>query len=262
MEQPRSVNVAVQPVTSPWRDEPGMLEVRSGLGVAGLNGFLYAAGGNRGDGRMKSAERLDCAPGGERRWQALPDMKQARSNFALVALGGKVYAVGGFDGVQRLQSVEVYDPLSHRWKACAPMQAPREGLGCVAVEGLGAEPCLVAVGGFDGTRVLRSAERYDPGLDRWTMLPSMLQRPRSFLGAVCLEGLVFAIGGQDDTGAMLDSVEVYGTSSQLSDAAIPAATLSGSVRGGSSGSVEAAVWAEYEAMRLPAPMCNFSACVV
>ena len=52
------------------------------------------------------------------------------------------------------------------------------------------------------------------------MLPAALQQPRSFLGLVALEGLVLALGGQDDSGALLDTVEVYGTAKQLADAGV------------------------------------------
>jgi len=53
-----------------------MSSARSGLGVAALNGFLYAVGGNNGDMRLRSAERLDCTPGGVYQWSTLPPMRQ------------------------------------------------------------------------------------------------------------------------------------------------------------------------------------------
>jgi len=171
LELPRDLRHAADTITSPWHDEPSMSSARSGLGVAVLNGFLYAVGGNNGDTRLRSAERLDCAPGGVYQWSTLPPMRQARSNLALVALGQRLYAIGGFDGTARLRSVEAFDPHLNQWRDCADMNLPREGLGCAVVEGVDGEPCLVAVGGFDGSRVMRSAERYDPKHDRWVMIP-------------------------------------------------------------------------------------------
>jgi hypothetical protein len=64
------------------------------------------------------------------------------------------------------------------------------------------------------------------------MLPAALQQPRSFLGLVALEGLVLALGGQDHSGALLDTVEVYGTAKQLADAGVCG------VGGGQGGGVE------------------------
>jgi len=295
LEQPRNLEVAAPPVVSPWGDEPAMLEVRSGLGVAALNGFVYAVGGNDGEKRLRSGERLDCAAGGTRQWVSLPHMKYTRSNLGLVVLAGKLYALGGYDGAGRLRSVEAYDPCLNKWSSCADMHTAREGFGCAVVDMAGGGQCIMAVGGFDGNRVLRSAERYDPVQDRWVLLPAVLQHPRAFLGLVSLQGLVFALGGQDDSGAMLASVEVYGTAQQLADAAIPVSSatprgkgqamhssgnkfvmgagngLPGGLNGraGSARSFDGAVveegapfWALYEAMRLPAPMCNFAACIV
>ena len=51
------------------------------------------------------------------------------------------------------RSVEAFDPHLNQWRDCADMNLPREGLGCAVVEGVDGEPCLVAVGGFDGSRV-------------------------------------------------------------------------------------------------------------
>ena len=153
LEEPRNSRNAADAITSPWHDEPSMSEVRSGLGVASLNGFLYAVGGNDGEKRLRSAERLDCAPGGVYQWSALPPMRQARSNLALIALGQQLYAIGGFDGTQRLRSVEAFDPHLNQWRDCAAMNSPREGLGCAVVEGVDGAQSLVAVGGFDGSRV-------------------------------------------------------------------------------------------------------------
>ena len=296
LEQPHNIHVAAAPIVSPWSDEPAMLEVRSGLGVAALNGFVYAVGGNNGDKRLSSGERLDCAAGGVRQWCPLPKMRHARSNLGLVALGGRIYALGGFDGTERLRSVEAYDPRCNVWSDCADMHTAREGLGCAVIDMPGGEQCIIAVGGFDGRRVLRSAERYDAVHDRWVLLPTMLQHPRAFLGLVSLQGLVFAMGGQDDSGAMLNSVEVYGTAQQLADAAIPVSSASPRSKGlamhtsgnkfvqGAGGAQDAGglngralparaldgavveegvpFWALYEAMRLPAPICNFAACIV
>jgi len=52
------------PLVSRWRSEPDMLQARSGLALAALNGFVYAIGGNDGTERLSSGERLDGRGGG------------------------------------------------------------------------------------------------------------------------------------------------------------------------------------------------------
>jgi len=50
------------------------------------------------------------------------------------------------------------------------------------------EGCLYALGGNDGSSSLNSVERYDPKLNKWTLVTSMLTR-RSSVGAAVLNCL-------------------------------------------------------------------------
>ena len=96
--------------------------------------------------------------------------------------GDLVYAIGGFNGSARIRSVEIYDPrryacrLTRRqcrlchlvnlrqwflyrdlWLTGPPMEARRSTLGVAVLEGT-----IIAVGGFDGSTGLCSAEMLDP----------------------------------------------------------------------------------------------------
>lgn len=48
---------------------------------------------------------------------------------------------------------------------------------------------IYATGGCDGHQHLKTAERYDPNTNQWTMLAPMIQR-RSGAGATSLQGRV------------------------------------------------------------------------
>jgi len=170
---------------------------------------------------------------------AIKSMHEARSNFALVAVKEKLFAIGGFDGKKRLSSVEVYDVKLNAWRQCASMTWPREGLAAVGVvrggeEGGGAE--ILAIGGFDGSRVLRSVERYVVEEDRWEKAVD-LKMPRAFLGAFGRGGRVFACGGQDDQGNFHDTVEM----------------LTRDENSSSSSS-----WSLVPSLLLPEPCCSFA----
>eukprot|EP00960_Hanusia_phi_P036197 752198-Hanusia_phi.AAC.2 len=183
------------PLVAQWRKEPEMLEARSGLAVAELNGFLYAVGGNDGRQRLRSGERLDGREEGGGGWMGISPMLEARSNSALVAVGEKLFVMGGFDGRKRLTSMEVYDVKQNAWRSCASMRNAREGLAAVVVRrgAKGEGKDIFAIGGFDGERVLRSVERYVVEEDRWEEAEAMT-RPRAFLGAFASGGRVFACG--------------------------------------------------------------------
>ena len=94
--------------------------------------------------------------------------KQPRSDAAGVVLGGKVYVVGGFDGTNQLRSVERFNPRTDQWKKvvfcyhCIGREEPlqvrsmstaRSGVAAAALDG-----ALYVVGGWDGTRRLRTGE--------------------------------------------------------------------------------------------------------
>ena len=103
-----------------------MISKRCRLGVASLNGKLYAAGGYDGNVFLKSVECFDPVAN---KWKLVSPMNVKRSRVALVANCGKLYAIGGYDGVSNLNSMEVYDPVANVWNFAARMCAHEGGVG-------------------------------------------------------------------------------------------------------------------------------------
>ncbi|GJM94712.1 hypothetical protein PR202_ga11384 [Eleusine coracana subsp. coracana] len=134
---------------------------------------------------------------------------EKKQRFALAAaeLNGVVYAAGGYNGSSYLQSAERYDPREGLWGRLPSMNARR---GCHALTVLGEE--LYAIGGFDGERMLSSIEIYDPRLNVWRMGDPMTA-PRGYAAAVNMDNSLFLIGGLRSNVQILDTVEVYSTSS-------------------------------------------------
>ena len=74
--------------------------------------------------------------------------------------------------------------------------------------GVGVAPLghyLYAAGGNDGQSSLQSMERYDPHINKWSMMASMAKR-RAGVGLAALNGYLYAAGGFDDA-SPLDTVE-------------------------------------------------------
>ena len=69
---------------------------------------------------------------------------------------------------------------------------------------------LYAVGGFGGPEDedLSSVERYDPATNTWEAVAPM-SIARDGHGTAVFGGKLYAVGGEDKTGAVLDSVEGY-----------------------------------------------------
>ena len=103
-----------------------MLSKRCRLGVASLNGKLYACGGYDGSVFLKTVETYDPVIN---KWTLVAPMNVKRSRVALVANCGKLYAIGGYDGFTNLNTVEVYDPEKNIWSFAPNMIAHEGGVG-------------------------------------------------------------------------------------------------------------------------------------
>ena len=139
-----------------------------------------------------------------------------------------VFAIGGLAKANApLWTAEVYEAAHGAWRALPEMSAPR-GYLAVARGGPGAsrvpahgaasgetargsdarEPTTVlAIGGSDGERPLRSAEAFDFARGAWRALAPM-SAPRIWLGAATVGSRTFAVGGYDGS-KYLDLVEAF-----------------------------------------------------
>jgi hypothetical protein len=152
---------------------------RTQLGVAALGGKLYAVGGYDGSTYLNSAEVYDPI---DNSWNSIAPMNISRRYLDVAALGGKLYAVGGSfpsgSGSGVLNLAEVYDPMdpSGGWNPIAPMDISRSFLGVAALGGK-----LYAVGGYDDSTHLNSAEVYDPSL---VQMPQITHQGEDFYVSV------------------------------------------------------------------------------
>lgn len=84
------------------------------------------------------------------------------------------------------------------------MEARRSTLGVAVLSG-----CIYAVGGFDGSTGLSSAEVFDIRTQDWRMIATMSTR-RSSVGVGVVGGLLYAVGGYDGASRQcLSTVERY-----------------------------------------------------
>ncbi|KAI8439046.1 hypothetical protein MSG28_012918 [Choristoneura fumiferana] len=104
----------------------------------------------------------------------------------------------------RVRSVDVYNVAADVWSAGPPLAARRSTLGVAVIDRV-----VYAVGGFDGTSGLSSAEALSPGAAEWRPVASMRSR-RSSVGVAALGGRLYAVGGYDGAARQcLQSVERY-----------------------------------------------------
>jgi hypothetical protein len=134
---------------------------RSGLGVAVVNGKIYAIGGDGGSNTTEEYNPVTDI------WTEKKSMPTGRGRFGIAVYQNKIYVIGGktADGFTAVN--EVYNPLTNTWETKAPMpKGSRAELTASVVNGK-----IYVVGGyFFGTYLVSSnvLEVYDPETDTWT----------------------------------------------------------------------------------------------
>ncbi|XP_026472382.1 kelch-like ECH-associated protein 1 isoform X2 [Ctenocephalides felis] len=187
------------PLTENWRPCAPMSVPRNRVGVAVMDGLLYAVGGSAGSDYHNSVEYYDPD---EDVWTTVKSMHFKRLGVGVAVVNRLLYAIGGFDGVNRLSSVECYHPENNEWTIVEPMNTPRSGSGVAALN-----QYIYVVGGYDGYRQLSTVERYDTEHKAWEFVSS-IKIARSALSLTVLDGKLYAMGGYDGQN-FLSIVEVY-----------------------------------------------------
>jgi hypothetical protein len=134
-----------------WTQKAAMQQARGGLGVAAVNGKIYAIGGSTQNGSypanilkdlVRTNEEYDPATD---TWAFKKPMPTRRAAFAIAACQGKIYCIGGVVGTEKVDIVyyryvlsavnEVYDPETDTWETKTPMPTAVAWLTANVVEG-------------------------------------------------------------------------------------------------------------------------------
>ena len=160
-----------------WAIKQSMPTARSGLGVAVVNGKIYAIGG---DGGSNVTEEYNPVTN---TWTTKKAMPTGRSRFGVAVYKNKIYVMGGATANGFTAANEVYDPLTDTWETKTPLpKGSRAELTASAINGK-----IYAVGGyFYGLYWVSSTvlEVYDPETDTWTTKMPMLSSVYSCSSAV------------------------------------------------------------------------------
>ncbi|NXO01417.1 KLH18 protein, partial [Rhinopomastus cyanomelas] len=208
-----SLNVVevFDPIANRWEKCQPMTTARSRVGVAVVNGLLYAIGGYDGQLRLSTVEVYNPETDS---WSKVESMNSKRSAMGTVVLDGQIYVCGGYDGNSSLNSVESYSPETNKWTTVTPMSSNRSAAGVTVFEGR-----IYVSGGHDGLQIFNSVEYYNHHTSSWHPVPTMLNK-RCRHGAASLGNKMFVCGGYDGS-AFLSSAEVYSSSSDQWDLLVP-----------------------------------------
>ncbi|KAJ8533900.1 hypothetical protein K7X08_007224 [Anisodus acutangulus] len=161
-----------------------MNSVRSYASVAKMYGELYVFRGRTGRLWYDTVESYSPA---DNEWTLRSSLHTKKGTLASATLKDKFFAIDSGNGIDCFSEVDYYKRFS-----------------LAAAELNGA---LYAVGGYDVSNYLATAERCDPREHSWTKIKSM-SSSRGCLALAVLDGKLYAIGGYDGS-TMVPSTEIY-----------------------------------------------------
>jgi hypothetical protein len=171
---------AATPVENSWTSKAPMKVARYGVGVAVVNGKIYAIGGSTlsgGEGTWNGPIPYTGGTVGTNEeydpetntWKTKTPMPTPIQSFAIAAYKNKIYCMNG-------NLNEVYDSEADTWENKTPMPTPRGNIQANVVDGK-----IYLIGGeTNGTL----NEVYDPETDTWTTETPMPTASYSYSSAV------------------------------------------------------------------------------
>jgi N-acetylneuraminic acid mutarotase len=212
-----------------WTTKTAMPTARSGLGVAVVNGKIYAIGGYNGS-YLGTNEEYDPATD---TWTTKAPMPTPRSSFAIAVVQNKIYVIGGKEGPSTADTSvanEVYDPATDTWetKSHAPV-GYRLGFSAEVVSGK-----IYIIGGcispFRPWPNTDANDVYDPTTDSWAS-GAPIPTPVFDSASAVLDNKIYIMGGRSiPENVTYDLTQIYdpATDAWSYGASVPTA-LSGGV---------------------------------
>jgi N-acetylneuraminic acid mutarotase len=171
-------------VENSWSSQLSMPTPRAYLGLATVNGKIYAIGGDA----YGTNEMYDSV---QNNWTTKTPMPTPRSGFGIAVYQNRIYCIGGRNSSGKTTSLnEVYDPETDTWEIKKPMPTARR-----LVEANVADGKIYLMGG-EPDRTLNEA--YDPETDSWIRKASI----------PFIETGYNAVGGDYYASAVVDN-EIY-----------------------------------------------------
>jgi len=160
-------------VEDSWNTKTSMSQNRHTLGVAVVDGKIYAIGGFACSGYLDTNEQYDPVTD---TWTTLTSMPTPRNSFAIAAYQGKIYCIGGITSNEHgyfwCGVNEVYDVATDSWSTKASLPVNSSYSQTHVVDGK-----IFVIMGCD-------LYMYDPVIDVWTEKTRMSIMPVSLVSFV------------------------------------------------------------------------------
>jgi N-acetylneuraminic acid mutarotase len=173
-----------------WISKAPMPTARYALGVAVVDGKIYAIGGY--DSSLRLLGNNEMYDPTNDTWTTLAPMPTPRAQFGIAVYQNKIYVIGGIIGIapyfrDNAMGIsvmtginEVYDPATNTWETKASMPTERGIMQANTVDGK-----IYITGGFtQNSQFSNSTEAYNPASDSWTTMTPMPVFQEEFSSAV------------------------------------------------------------------------------
>lgn len=147
----------------------------------------------------------------ESNWSTGTEMQTPRSEVAGVLLKENIYIIGGFKLTHeekdptKTNTVEIYNTKNNTWIYATPLPQTMDHVAADQYNGK-----LYVVGGITGAQNNESNKLfiYDPVVDKWEERKSM-PTARGALTANFIDGILYAVGGQNSSNFPISTNEAY-----------------------------------------------------
>ena len=219
-----TLNSMFDPKINTWKEQAPLPKGLSHIGVAAMDGKLYAIGGFTNIVHLGPQDVAFVYDPEQDKWAALPDISSARGSVAAAAFQGKLHIFGGRTSTQIIRipsppgappmsagfgtvsTHQIYDPKSGKWSQGSPIPGPaRDHMGVAVLDG------KIHLFGGRVADVVDNLDRhdvYDPKTDTWTAA-APLPVPRSSGAYTVLDGLILYAGGECKPGGQPFTPNVY-----------------------------------------------------
>ena len=195
-----------------WTTKQPMPTARGCLGVAVVNGKIYAIGGfvstnEEYDPYSRVNEEYDPATN---TWTTKKQMPTGRNSFGIAVYQNKIYVMGGHHHDLSDTGVnEVYDPATDSWETRTPMPTPRGNFVAHVVNGK-----IYLIGGLSWITNTQPTIRslngvYDPATDTWSYGKPIPTAVSTYASAV-VDDKIYVIGGSSSVqGSWANLTQIY-----------------------------------------------------
>jgi N-acetylneuraminic acid mutarotase len=209
--------LTVRAVDNSWATKASMPTARAQLGVAVVNGKIYAIGGANntaaGPTVLSVNEEYDPATN---TWTKKEPMPTVRHSFGIAVYENKIYCIGGSINGPMLAVNEVYDPATDTWETKTPMPTARAALSANVVTDK-----IYLIGGNPANT---TNEAYDPYTDSWTT-KAEIPTGAVYAQSAVVKNKIFLFGGLSSR----DSNQIYypETNTWTSGVSVPSGVAEG-----------------------------------